>query len=78
MVCKPFAKFDEMAKSVDWFSGDLTKSDFVIVLAGINNDDISVKSVSALADKCFFTNLILCGIPVNVKFCKTEPVCVTI
>lgn len=67
IICKPFAKFNDVASSIDCLVNELTMSDFVIVLAGVNNDDISVRNISSLANKCFFTNLLLCNIPVNVE-----------
>lgn len=68
IICKPYAKFNEVVSDMDSLVTGFTKSDFVMVLAGVNNDDISSKIISSLADKCFFTNLILCTIPINFSF----------
>lgn len=65
VVCKPFAKFSALVVDADCYVQNLGNSDYVIVLAGINNNDISTKDITLLADKCFRTNLIFSMLPVN-------------
>lgn len=74
VLCKPFAKLSEVISGSDSTIEGLNKSDFVIVLAGINNENISTKSLSSLANKCFYTNLIVCTIPINFNSTTSKTV----
>ena len=69
MFGKPFARFREVVSSVDCFLGELSSSDYVVVMAGLN-DTITLNDITYLANKCFYTNLIVCTLPMNYNYCQ--------
>lgn len=64
VICKPYARFKHVVSSIGRSLSDFTDSDFVIVLAGLNDVNIHINDITSLANKCFYTNLILGTIPV--------------
>lgn len=64
LVCKPNANFKEAAGSVSWFVDNYGHSDFVVVLAGLNDRDIKARDIQTLCNRCFHTNLLICTLPV--------------
>ena len=71
VICKPGATFKNVIRGQEAAISALKKDDFVIVLAGLNNNDISLNDITLIANWCFFTNLILCTIP--AKFEESIP-----
>lgn len=65
IVCKPNARFSDVVLNMDCYVKDFSCSDFVLVLAGVNDRILSTRGITTLANKCFHTNLVLCTIPVN-------------
>lgn len=63
LVVKPWAPFREVTSGSGCFLGGLTLDDYVVVLAGMEDGSVSYRDVSALADMCFDTNLIMCTVP---------------
>ena len=63
LVCKPFVSFAKLVGDSDCYVRNLSSSDYVIVLAGMNDNKIKKKDITLLADKCFKTNLLFCTLP---------------
>lgn len=65
VICKPFARFRDIIACTEVYISDFSSLDFVIVLAGMNNENVRLDDLTLLANKCFHTNLIMTTIPVN-------------
>lgn len=67
LVTKPFARIKDIVKNSDCYIRELRSDDYVILLAGLNNTDLSIHDITLLSNKCFKTNLIICNIPCKLK-----------
>lgn len=63
VVCKTNAMFKDVINGQQKWISEFTNNDYVIVLAGLNNNDIALKDITLLSNMCFYTNLVLCTIP---------------
>lgn len=68
VFCKPYARFKDVISGVGCVLGELTSGDYVLVLAGMNDSVISLKDVTQLANKCFYTNLIISSVPISSTY----------
>ena len=67
VISKPNALFREVVSDLSSTLSNLTNEDFVIVLAGTNNLNVKLNDTSALANDCFYTNLLLCSVPAKYE-----------
>ena len=63
LITKPSARFKDLVFTADCYVNNLSCNDYVVVLAGINDNDIRLGDITLLANKCFHTNLIICNLP---------------
>ena len=63
---KPYAPFKEVVSTIDCLAESLTHKDYVIVLTGLLDSNIRIRDITYLANKCFYTNVLFCTIPINL------------
>lgn len=67
MFSKPQALFRQAVSGLNQTISEMTSDDFVLVLAGLNNQDIKLSDITSLANQCFLTNLLICSLPAKYE-----------
>ncbi|CAG9773895.1 unnamed protein product [Ceutorhynchus assimilis] len=63
IVTKPNALFVDVIGGHEESISKMSSSDYVIVMAGLNNNNVKLSDITLIANTCFYTNLIFCTIP---------------